>query len=238
MFISSRLRYVLLITVLATFNYSCTPSLLPTEDFKMLSQQPRIYAAHYPPRLEFIFHSEENAKGESIGKYFGPIGLVSGALSDISKGKAYGEILLQKYEIQDPVLQVKTKAIELLAQEANLANVQAFTTVITDEDTTNLKKTINGDMVIDFKTISWGMFSNKKTPERFMDMYRARSRVVRLVDGKIIWETECHIQQHDVATAPTLEELTSNHGALLKAIFQEDADKCADEIVAKFAGRS
>jgi hypothetical protein len=238
MFVTARFKIILIIFVLATFICSCAPSILTTENLKQLSQQHRVYAVHYSPRMKFIFHSEENAKGESVGKWFGPIGMIGGGFSDIQKGQAYGEILLKKYEIQDPVLRVKTKIIELLAHDANIANIQTFDTIIPSEDTASLKQSLDGEMAIDFKTMSWAMFSNKETPERFTGMYRTRARLIRLEDGKVVWEGECHLKQHDVKKAPTFEELTANQGALLKVIFQEDADACADEIASLFLGRS
>ena len=236
MFISSSLKLIPLTIALTTVICSCAPSVLPTEELISFRQAPKVYAIHNPPRLAFALFPEEGLKGESIGKYFGPVGLISGGMSDLRSAQELGGKLLQEFGIQDPVLRVKSKSIDLLAHE-NLKNVQTFDSLLPDDEPAKLKQTLDSEVVIDFKTITWMLSSYKKNPGHYIDAYRARSRLVQVEDGKVLWEGECHMKQHDLTTAPTMDELTVNQGALLKSIFQDNADACADEIVAQFLGR-
>lgn len=231
-----RLKLIPLIIVLTSVICSCAPSMLPSEELTRLRQAPKVYAVHNPPRLAFALFPEEGLKGESIGKYFGPVGLIAGGMSDLRAAQALGERLLQEFGIQDPVLLVKAKSIALLAGE-NLNNIQAFDSILPEDDPARLRRTVDSSVIIDFKTIAWALVAQDKNPGHYVDAYRARSRLIRVDDAKVLWEGECSIKTHDAMTAPTLAELTANQGALIKSLFQADADACAGEIVAKFVGK-
>ncbi len=233
---SVRLKLIPLLIALTTIMSSCASRVLSSEDLTRLRQAPKVYAVHNPSRLGFALFPEEGLNGESIGKYFGPVGLIAGGMSDLRSAQTLGERLLQEYSIQDPVLLVKAKSIALLARE-NINNIQAFDSTLPEDNSARLKQAVDSSVIIDFKTITWVLQSLNKNPRHYADAYQARSRLIRVEDGKVLWEGECSIKTHDAATAPTLAQLTSNQGALLKSLFQADADACADEIVAQFLGK-
>lgn len=237
MLITARFRVIYFLIAVSPVICSCTPSVLPTEELKKISQYPKIHAVHNPPRLAFTFFPEEGFKGEAIGKYFGPMGLFTGAWSDIRSAQALGDKLVQGYGLQDPVLRVKSRSIDLLARE-NFRNIQPYDSQLPEDDLGNLKQKLDSDMVMDFKTITWVLASNPKDPKRYLDSFRARSRLIRVEDGKVLWEGECGFKKHDPKSALTIDEMLDNQGTLLKTLFQEDADACADEIVSQFLGRA
>jgi hypothetical protein len=228
---------LIFLSTIAVFSYGCAPAILPHEELDRARGQHRIHAVHYPPRLAFSVFTKEGSKGESIGKYFGPVGLIAGAMSDLRAAQTIGESLLREYGIEDPVLLVKVKVTDALARQANFNNIRPVSVAIPNENPVDLKQTLDSGMVIDFKTITWMMQYTAQDPSQYTIAYRAHSRLVRLDDGKVLWEGECSNRPQGLKTASTLEELTANQGSLLKARLQEEADFCADNLFARLEGR-
>jgi len=67
--------------------------------------------------------------------------------------------------------------------------------------------------------------------------FGAFSWLIDLDNSKIVWRAKCGVTWKDRKTSPSLEELEANNGALLKVKFNEAADACAEELLAKFLGK-
>ena len=236
MFRARRLSFMFILIVSGAFIWGCAPSTLPKDDLNRLCQSQKITAVHYPPRLTFAFFPEEGLKGEAIGRYFGPIGLISGGLSDLKGAQELGGKFVVSYGLEDPVIPVKLKTIALLQKDGRIPHIRTFDAMMPDEDAEQLQKTVAGEYALVFKTYTWMLSHYSKYPGHYIEAYRAQSQLVRLTDGKVLWSGECRTKQRDVKKALTLIELTADQGALVKSIFQEHADACAEELAAQILG--
>ncbi|MBS1116768.1 MAG: exported protein of unknown function [candidate division NC10 bacterium] len=215
----------------------CTPSKLAPEELVKAQQQPHIHAVHYPPRLEYAVITKAGGKGEAIGKYFGVVGLVAGGMSDLETAQRIGVALKRDYGIEDPVVRVKTKLAEILALQARLSNIRPVTATMQNDDPSELKRLLGSGLVLDFKTVTWMTHYTAADASRYVSFYRARSRLMNLSDGTVLWEGECKAQAQDPKKPLTFDELTANQGAALKAHLQDVADWCASDLSTQLMGK-
>ena len=93
-----------------------------------------------------------------------------------------------------------------------------------------LRRAFGNRTVIALKTNTWAVWFHKSEPRRYAFAYRVQAKLLRLEDFKVLWKGECPLRSQDATTAPTLEELKANDGALLKAKSKEVAESCSKDV--------
>ncbi len=141
--------------------------------------------------------------------------------------------------LDDPARAVQTRFLEVVSRDLGVKNVRAARAPAGNKDDPSaLKATIGSGVVFDFRTTSWTIVYHPKDFGRYRTVYAGRARLVRVDDGKVLWQGLCSKRSDDdPATSPTYDELTANKGALLKATFAKNAALCADDLVAQFFDR-
>src|SRR5262249_1731584 len=99
---------------------------------------------------------------------------------------------------------------------------------------------------LDFRTITWAVFSHKDEPSRYVVAYRARSRLLDLNRNKVLWEAECPVPRRvrragaglGVETLPPPQELLLGGGGAPKSRFDQQADACAEDLMGLLAGKA
>lgn len=142
--------------------------------------------------------------------------------------------MIKKYSLQDPVLRVKERFLSTLSVDFDLKNIRPVQGPLTDDRVPALKERFGQGVVIDFKTIKWDLLYYLTDWSHYRIAFSARARMVRLEDSKIIWQGVCDIVGKDRKTSPTLDELESNNGALLKVKLNGAADRCVEELLEQF----
>jgi hypothetical protein len=66
---------------------------------------------------------------------------------------------------------------------------------------------------------------------RFHMYYNARARLVRLDDGKVLWQANCRTDVEDPDNKPNLDELKANNAARLKEWLNRGAAECSNQLV-------
>jgi len=223
-------------------------AVLSREDLSHLIAERDIQVVHHPPSVSLAIIVSEGAEAAGSHAFTGPmvfsaLGLIGfsqhvhsgGSDRDKDKAQALGERVLREDGIDDPVLRVKSHAVEVLAREAEMDHVRPVATAIP-----------GAGLVLDFTTITWAVFFHNSDPSRYVVAYRARSRLLDLDRNKVVWEAECPVPRRmrraraglDVKTLPTLEELLADGGAALKARFDQQADACAEDLMGLLRGKA
>jgi hypothetical protein len=225
----------------------CSSASLSPADLARLRDERGIHVVHHPTRFAFPFMSNEGATGRRPPSIGGPLLLVpiflaveaaamtAAGMSDLQRAQAVGEWMLREYGIDDPVLRVAAHFVELLTRDAEIRNVRQPSTAAPSENFGAMRQAVGGGMAIDFKTITWIVFSHHLDPYRYVVVYRAHARLLRLDEDKVVWEADCDLPwkpgdrpREHINSLPTLEELMADRGAVLKARFEQEADTCAE----------
>lgn len=226
------LRSSLLSLVIAVLYGCATPPYVEVrideENLSRLIDEKVIWAIHYTPSS----FSASPFRGSGRG------GLV-GALFEMVASDAIGQKMVRDYSLPDPALRVKQRFVSALAARLGFLNVHDVPEPVASDDLAGLKKTFVRGVVIDFQTENWDV---SEIPEflsfrtRVSVHYRARSRLVRLEDSRILWEAVCYVGEADPKKGVAWEALIADNGARLKTILHESADKCADDLSALLVG--
>ena len=230
--------------VALVFLYGCSSTALSRADLSHLIAERDIQVVHHPPTVSLAIVASDGAEatrshpfaGPTLASRLGLIGLnqrISSGGWDRDKAQALGERVLREDEIDDPVLRVQSHAVEVLAREAETVHVRPVATA-----------TPGAGLVLDFRTITWAIFSHNDDPGRYVVAYRARSRLLDLGRNEVLWEAECPVPRRvrrarsglDVKTLPTLEELLADGGAALKTRLDQQADACAEDLMGLLMG--
>lgn len=188
----------------------CGPIVNLGVELKRLAREPETLAVFYPPRLPMMVVTRD---------------------SSVSASKELGARWTREYSLEDPAVKVKERVVAALRRGASVQGVKTAPAVAPTDEVDALRKSFGGATIIDFKTLTWAIWSHKDEPRRYVVAYRARMRLVRLDKSLVIWEGVCALRDQDAGRAPTLEELQGDRGALLKSRFEEEADVCGQELV-------
>jgi hypothetical protein len=189
------------------------------EDELALSLQPQIHAVHHEPQRAFSVQST----GYIVAAVLLPTPLVLLAAS------ADGHGLKREFALEDPVAGMKQRLVTSLESRLKLTNVTDVSAPPPDEDIETLKRIFETGVVLDVRTVRWGIDNNRAS-------YSARARLVRLVDSTVLWEATCHDTVRGKAGA-TRAALVANHGKLLKGQLREAVDACADQLAGWVIGK-
>jgi hypothetical protein len=205
------------------------PQQLAAEDLARIRQEPPIIAVVYQPPPPF---QQSTAFTEGIST----IGAV-GSLASMQASGASGAQTTRGIELVNPSIRVRDQFVAGMTSEFALPQPTVHDNVNSD-DIERLRAALGPGVVLDFKTVSWGIGTYRQNPFR-QDLFRVniivRARLIRLGEQRILWENLHGILSRDAAT---VQQLQQNDGALLKRWLAEAADMCAKDLIAKFSARS
>ena len=95
-----------------------------------------------------------------------------------------------------------------------------------------LKKTFGASTILDLKPLAWSLSYHPSDSDVYVVTYLARGRLLRLEDGRVLWEGYCHPHRHWTEPYPALmEDLKAGGGLELRARLRAAATGCADDLV-------
>ena len=90
----------------------------------------------------------------------------------------------------------------------------------------------------DINTFNWGLQPDQGSSSAYVLYYRARGRLIRVEDKKVLWLGICSATPVDEPRrGPSWDEFLANQGQLLKEKTTALADRCARELVDQLLGR-
>lgn len=213
-------KSVLIVSMLTLLGAcAAQPPARMNQDELALSLQPRIHAVHYESQRAFSVQST----GYIVAAVLLPTPLV------LLAAAADGHGLKREFALEDPVAGMKQRLVTSLESTLKLTNLTPVSAPPPDEDIETLKRIFETGVVLDVRTVRWGIDNNRAS-------YSARARLVRLLDSAVLWEATCRDSVRGKAGA-TRDALVADHGKLLKSELREAADACADQLAGWVIGK-
>ncbi|MEK6374270.1 MAG: hypothetical protein AABO58_16405 [Acidobacteriota bacterium] len=162
-------------------------------------------------------------------------GIVGGAVAGNSMQKA-GQEMIAAYAVEDPAVAVRDRVAGTLASEFGLE--PAADTAPASDALPDLKGRFGDGTVLDTRTLGWQLIYYPSDWSHHYLIYAGRARLLRLSDGKVLWENRCFRKLPDPkGSRRTVDEYRANNGELLKQKVQEAGAGCAEELIAHLTGR-
>ena len=165
-------------------------------------------------------------------------------LSDISLGTAGGvKNLATHFGIPDPAVSIKASLVQTLERDAGFKKLADMTQPLPWNPEFRkldmLQSKYKGGTVLDVMTINWSGMYFASNWARYHLGYVVQARLVRLDDGKELWNTYCNYNsEKNGGYNPNMDELAANNGALLKKIYADAAKYCGAQVINHFMNRN
>jgi hypothetical protein len=214
-------------TALILIAAGCSPAFVPIdrEEMARLKSEPEIRVVTYqPPR--FLYQMPGGPFGAGAAGVFNPAlgGFVGGMASD-----PRSQVFAIDSPLEDPATQVKNVFIKGVANQLDVARLVQAGEPLPDDDAHALQKKFGGGVVLDFRTESWGLLASSLVSLPYQMIYGARARLLRLNDGRVLWQGQC---RYDA----TLDQFKATSTPALTKKFAEAAESCAKQLLAQFLG--
>jgi hypothetical protein len=222
-----------LLLVLALAPTGCSPALIPMEKEEMarLKSEPKIHVVMYQPAR---FNYSTAGDGFAVGV----VGALTGGLGGAAYGlamEARADAFVRKYSLEDPAGRARETFIGSLADQIDVARFIPAQDILAEDGVEALQKKFGAGVVLDFQTKIWGLMpAGPFSVSNYQVPYAVRSRLLRLSDGRVLWQGYCRRTGSDSDSRATWDEFTANSGALLKKKLGEAAEACVKELVAQF----
>ena len=194
---------------------------------------PKITAVVYQPTPAF---RQRGAYDENWNVLFGPIGVAATE----SKARAAGEATRLRVGLEDPAFVVRDRFAAGFNTELGIA-APADQQIVSTDDIDELAQTFGPTgVLLDFKTIDWGIGSvwlPFKGDMGYGVFYMGRVRVIRLEERKILWQSLCLGGTPDDKRT-TAAAFLENEAALLKQGLVEAGEGCADALLRQMTGKT
>jgi hypothetical protein len=194
---------------------------------------PKITAVVYQPTPAF---RQRGAYDENWNVLFGPIGVAATE----SRARAAGEATRLRVGLEDPTFVVRDRFVAGFNTELGIAAPVDQQIVFTDDIDELVQKLGPTGVLLDFKTIVWGIGSAGllfKGDMGYGVFYMGRVRVIRLEERKILWQSLCYGGTPDDKRT-TSTAFLENDAALLKQGLVEAGEDCAEALLRQMTGKS
>jgi len=218
-----------------------------------------IHAGHYEPEKLVVLTNEvdealrknySNPMWLSVltGLFGGPIGGAILANNDSDSRRDRGmkilttvsEQMIKTYQLEDPVSDVQKNFLLFVTPEIDPSKVQVSSTPIIIDDPKELMTAFGSGVLIDFKTLSWGILFMAPSDRRLNQVvYAARARAVDLHAGKVLWQGgQCDIRDSKTKPPVRTDELIADSADLLKVRLREAANACVRALTLQYMGNA
>src|SRR5436309_2349898 len=216
----------------------CTPAYIQMDpgELATLKGYPEISVLTIKPSDFVYFTAGDQAVGSIVSATLiggGVGGLVTGEAM-IKYSETRGQPMVAEYSLEDPVLTVRDEFVAGITSRLELSNMTIRENAVGDDELTKLRETLGDSVLIDLKTVEWGLFTAPLRFSQYYVEYVARGRLVNLREHKILWQTKCAYRRSDRESPSNWDELTANSGKLMKEKLKEHAVACARALLSNF----
>lgn len=143
--------------------------------------------------------------------------------------------------IEAPLDRVRERVVARLVEMGYPAVLKRAPVMAPSDGAEALRTSVKAPLVLDFDTRSWGLGNlrgggDPRPDDPIYTHQHVRIRLVRLSDGKIIWQAVCGLRGYPGDEAVKLKDLVAAGGLPLRQKLLAAADGCADELVGFFKG--
>jgi hypothetical protein len=203
----------------------CAPAVIPLdrEEMARLQSEREIRVVTYA-RPRFLYQAPVHPFG-GVGA-FNPLtgGFVGGG----------GDPRSQVYAIDSPLVDPVNRVRDIFLQglEGHLGAARLVQSEpLPDDEMKALAKKFGGEVVLDFKTATWGLLSGYAASRPYQVVYFARARLLRPDAGRVLWQGQC---QYDGRFPDGNLDDFDTSPAVVEKKFAAAADACAKTLLAQF----
>lgn len=199
--------------------WGCAPRLVGLEHDTLLrlKAEPEIRVVRYLPPVFDVTNPGNSVLGSMSG-------VSGGAMTVPSQGAA----------VADPARTVQDHFVASLGFELGLTNLRPVEDVPPTDGLDEMGKAFGHGLILDFKTLHWGLSYDPQLWTRYRVVYSARARLVRTDDASLTWQGVCDVSEREAASGTTMGELTATDAALLRDKLEDAARSCSEELVRQF----
>lgn len=199
---------------------------LEAGELARLRERADITIVHYPTPP----FSLRNPTAEARWSLLPIVGIVT-ASGTAQRAVEEGERIRVQYALEDPIARVIDRFLLGLRTELGLQNLRVVQgRFLSTDNIEELRRTFGPVIVLDFRT-GWAASAVPKlipfTAERYRVYYAVRSRLIRLEDARVLWQSLCSSVGRDPKASWALEELRER--------VNEAADVCTEQLLDHFA---
>lgn len=195
-----------------------------------LKDAPPLKVARYQPPAFAVVDPRNSLVGSVSG-------VSGGAL--VRPGRGAGDAPMEvEYALDDPATNIRDKVYDSLSFELNVRRAESEGPPLSDDHVEAVGRAVGREgWLLDVKTLHWGIAPDPKFWTRYLVQVQARSRLIDLDRGRVVWQATCDGSESDAPKGSVLEELKADDAAVLKERLAAAAERCASELVAHlFAG--
>ena len=221
------------IVLLTLGSIGCAPAFVPLdkEEMARLRSEPQILVMAYEPP-PFGYQSPLTPVAPGAAGVFNP---ATGASAIGATTDPRAPVFLLASALEDPVFEVKEVFVRGLAGRLGATRLVDVQEVLAHDEIQGLAKRFGNEVVLDFRTRSWGLLQAATRLYPYQIVYEVRSRLLRLSDARILWQGHC---QYDGRYArANVDEAAANSVPALREKFSQAAEACANVLLAQILDR-
>jgi hypothetical protein len=152
----------------------------------------------------------------------------------IVKGMDTGDDLNRRLAPEEAMSRFRPRLLQTLGSDSHLAGVRWIDAGGTRSDRAAAPPQA---AILTLKLDEWGIRSHKDDSEAFVPVVTIVAKLTR--NDTVLWKAECTPADDSAGLPlPTLPELRSNNNERLHQLMERAVDACADDLAARFLGRS
>lgn len=156
--------------------------------------------------------------------------LVGGALGETQGGR-----IAREHQLKDPIHVMKAHFLAVLARDYGMKNVRVVEQARSDDKIEGLRADLKEGTVFIFETTGSGMSQPSGFSANYAYTYYSEVRLVRLADGKVLWQNNCRSRGN---ARESLSTFTADGAKLLKSEMEATANECARQLFDHFSGKA
>jgi hypothetical protein len=146
-----------------------------------------------------------------------------------------GQMLQTTYGLADPTSRLQGRALDLLESSHGFKNFRRIDSHPASDELVDLKRLLGEVLLLDFKTVSWGLSGPEGGSQTIFVTYSARARLLDLLVGVVLWQGACRARGRDTnpyaLTVGGEPVLLANKADLLKKESDAAVDACATDLL-------
>jgi hypothetical protein len=141
--------------------------------------------------------------------------------------------------LPDPAERVRERFVAAVTKELGLTNLAAQAQRLPADGLDEVARAVGRGLAFDVSTFNWVLTPDQFSASAYALSYRARARLIRAEDRKVLWLGLCSASPADESgRGPFYDELVANQGRLLREKSSVLADRCAAELIDQLLGRA
>jgi hypothetical protein len=167
----------------------------------------------------------------------GPLIPIFGDLVKRALIKSLGDSIVQEHDIQDSAYEIAEEIARLMASHYGIKYVGVTSSVIGEDDVSLISAEYKSfPLVLDLKTLNWGLLYFTPSSDRYRVFYLARLRLIDTSSKNVIAEGLCRSVLELTDDAPSYEELLESGAGRLKTEIDKAIRFCVAELSSKSLG--